>query len=80
MRTCENVKMTKMATYGTRNGRLFTRNFGASRQRRYEYKNYEEKKSTPVRFELTLPREMPKLTCSCIAGHRVNHSAKVPHW
>jgi hypothetical protein len=36
------------------------------------------KKSTPVRFELTLPREMPKLTFSCIAGHRVNHSAKVP--
>lgn len=34
--------------------------------------------STPVWFEHTLPKEMPVCFAYTIAGHRVNHSAKVP--
>ncbi len=39
-----------------------------------------QKETTPKRFELLLPKEMPGLVCFdfSIAGHRVNHSAKVP--
>jgi hypothetical protein len=35
----------------------------------------KKKHTTPVRFELTPPKGMPML--SEVAGHRVNHSAKV---
>jgi hypothetical protein len=37
----------------------------------------EKKRSTPAGFEPALPKEMPELYYWIIAGHRVNHSAKV---
>ena len=39
---------------------------------------WNSQKTTPVWFEHTLPKEMPDDIQSRIAGHRVNHSAKVP--
>ena len=45
----------------------------------YTYPKSSKKKTTPEWFEHSLPKEMATSCSYRIAGHRVNHSAKVPY-